>query len=240
MSQMNGAGVEGDRQLWIGITTRRGDAEWVQKNTRNYVAMVRDAGAEPIILSPDTPAVLPDGRTFTPDAQGRVGTAGARRPRRLDPVGRRRRPPALLRPACWPAPNPSRSTCCATNWKLSWPRRPWRRTCRSLASAAAARSSTWRPAAAWSSTLAATARPKGGPTNFHDVAIAPGSRLHAIVGDGTLPGQHLSPPGPGRPGVGADLCAGGLRPTRHVAGRSLRESVPPLGPRRAVAPRAPL
>ena len=35
--------------------------------------MVRDAGAEPIILSPDTPAALPDGRAFTPDAQGRVG-----------------------------------------------------------------------------------------------------------------------------------------------------------------------
>ena len=74
MSQANGAGLQENRPLWIGITTRHGDAEWVQKNTHNYVAMVRDAGAEPIVLSPDIAAVLPDGRAFAPDEQGRVGT----------------------------------------------------------------------------------------------------------------------------------------------------------------------
>jgi putative glutamine amidotransferase len=61
--------------LWIGITTRHGNAAWLQANTRNYIAMVSAAGAIPVILAPDTPATLPDGRSFTPDGRGRIGAS---------------------------------------------------------------------------------------------------------------------------------------------------------------------
>jgi hypothetical protein len=54
--------------MLIGITTKSGDPNWVSRNSHNYVAMVRAAGAEPIILSPDLPAHLPDGMVYVPDA----------------------------------------------------------------------------------------------------------------------------------------------------------------------------
>jgi putative glutamine amidotransferase len=60
------------RPLWIGITTRHGDAGWIERNTRNYVAIVRQFGAEAIILSPDKPAALPNGVLYAPDASGRL------------------------------------------------------------------------------------------------------------------------------------------------------------------------
>ena len=44
---------DGGRPLVIGITTKHGDAEWVKRNTRNYVNMVRELGATPVILAPD-------------------------------------------------------------------------------------------------------------------------------------------------------------------------------------------
>jgi putative glutamine amidotransferase len=61
-----------ERPLWIGITTRHGDPTWLAENTRNYIARVREAGHEPVILSPDHPAILPDGRTLAPDTAGRL------------------------------------------------------------------------------------------------------------------------------------------------------------------------
>lgn len=62
------------RPLWIGITTRHGDAGWVERNTRHYVAIVQQFGAEPIILAPDAAAVLPNGLVFEPDTQGCLNT----------------------------------------------------------------------------------------------------------------------------------------------------------------------
>ena len=185
MSQMNGAGLAGDRPLWIGITTRRGDAEWVQKNTRNYVAVVRDAGAEPIILSPDTPAALPDGRTFTPDARGRVGTAvldsldglilsggGDVHPRYFGQPLAGAEPESIdllrdeleieLAQAALTQDLPLFGIC---------------RGCQVLNVAAGG---------SMVQHFDGHRTPEGGPTNFHDVAIAPGSRLYAIVGDGAL------------------------------------------------------
>lgn len=73
MLQSSHAGNE--RPLVIGITTRHGAEEWVQRNTRNYVNMVRELGGEPVILSPDHPAHLPGGATYTPDAAGRLDPA---------------------------------------------------------------------------------------------------------------------------------------------------------------------
>ena len=186
MSQMNGAGVEGDRRLWIGITTRRGDAEWVQNNTRNYVAMVRDAGAEPVILSPDMPAVLPDGHAFTPDAQGRVGPevlgaldglilsgGGDVHPRYFGQPLDGAEPQSIdllrdeleieLAQAALAQDLPLFGIC---------------RGCQVLNVAAGG---------SMVQHFGGHRTPEGGPTNFHDVAIASGSRLQAIVGDGTLP-----------------------------------------------------
>lgn len=61
--------------LVIGVTTRRGNPEWVQKSTRNYLNMLADYGITSVILAPDTPALLPDGATFHPDAAGRLPAA---------------------------------------------------------------------------------------------------------------------------------------------------------------------
>lgn len=186
MSQVNGAGDSGDRRLWIGITTRRGDAEWVQKNTRNYVAVVRDAGAEPIILSPDTPAALPDGRIFTPDAQGRVGAEvlGA-----LDGLilsgGGDVHPRYFGQPVAGAEPESIDLLRDELEIELAQAA-----LAQNLPLFGICRGCQVLNVAAGGSMLqhfGGHRTPEGGPTNFHDVAIAPGSRLHAIVGDGTLP-----------------------------------------------------
>lgn len=75
MSAIETSATSGGRPLWIGITTKHGDDDWVSRNTHNYVAVVKELGAEPIILAPDTQAQLPDGTIFTPDSHGRLGTA---------------------------------------------------------------------------------------------------------------------------------------------------------------------
>ena len=59
----------------IGVTSRRGDAEWIAENTVHYLNTLRELGATPVVIAPDRPAVLPDGTAFTPDAQGRVDGA---------------------------------------------------------------------------------------------------------------------------------------------------------------------
>ena len=61
--------------LLIGVTTRRGDAEWVQKSTRNYINILTEYGAIPVILSPDQPTVFPDGTSYQPDEAGRLPAA---------------------------------------------------------------------------------------------------------------------------------------------------------------------
>jgi putative glutamine amidotransferase len=56
----------------IGVTTRRGDPQWVKKNTQNYLNLLAYHGATAVILAPDTPAHLPNGHHFTPSAEGRL------------------------------------------------------------------------------------------------------------------------------------------------------------------------
>ncbi|MBX3012533.1 MAG: gamma-glutamyl-gamma-aminobutyrate hydrolase family protein [Caldilineaceae bacterium] len=63
------------KPLWIGVTTRHGDAAWVEKNTRNYLAILQEYGATPVILSPDQPTHFPDGTTAEPDPAGRLPAA---------------------------------------------------------------------------------------------------------------------------------------------------------------------
>ena len=60
--------------LVIGVTTRYGSADWTTKNTHNYLNTLQGMGVTPVILAPDTPARLPSGRTFTPDAAGRLSS----------------------------------------------------------------------------------------------------------------------------------------------------------------------
>ncbi len=62
-------------ELWIGVTTKSGEASWVAKNTKNYLAVLRENGATPVVLSPDQPATFPDGTTLVPDEQGRLPAA---------------------------------------------------------------------------------------------------------------------------------------------------------------------
>jgi len=56
----------------IGVTTNRGDAEWIAKHTQDYLDALEEYGAQGVVLAPDTPATLPDGTTYTPDDQGRL------------------------------------------------------------------------------------------------------------------------------------------------------------------------
>lgn len=67
--------VETTKPLWIGVTTRHGDPEWVQTNTRNYLQVLQSYGAVPVVLSPDCPTTLPDGSTLHPDTAGRLPAA---------------------------------------------------------------------------------------------------------------------------------------------------------------------
>jgi putative glutamine amidotransferase len=63
------------RKPLIGLTARRGDAAWTSENTRHYIDILNDYGADWVILSPDTPVTLPDGAVYTPDARGRLPLA---------------------------------------------------------------------------------------------------------------------------------------------------------------------
>ncbi|HHY53849.1 MAG TPA: gamma-glutamyl-gamma-aminobutyrate hydrolase family protein [Chloroflexi bacterium] len=63
------------RPLWIGITSRHGRPEWLQQNTRNYLAMVASYQATPVVLTPDLVAILPDGQRYTPSSSGRLPEA---------------------------------------------------------------------------------------------------------------------------------------------------------------------
>jgi putative glutamine amidotransferase len=58
--------------LIVGVTARHGHEEWIQKNTHNYLNVLAKHGVIPVVLAPDTPANLPDGRQFHPDTQGRL------------------------------------------------------------------------------------------------------------------------------------------------------------------------
>lgn len=64
-----------DGVLWVGVTTKSGEAAWVQENTKNYLAVLREQGVAPVVLSPDVAAQWPDGTTFTPDVQGKLPAA---------------------------------------------------------------------------------------------------------------------------------------------------------------------
>lgn len=56
----------------IGVTTKRGEPEWVENHTKNYLDVLAEYGAISVVLSPNYPAVLPDGTTFQPTAEGRL------------------------------------------------------------------------------------------------------------------------------------------------------------------------
>jgi putative glutamine amidotransferase len=56
----------------VGVTTKHGSEEWVQKNTINYLNALAALGATAVVLSPDQPAILPDGTSFIPDDEGRL------------------------------------------------------------------------------------------------------------------------------------------------------------------------
>lgn len=58
--------------LVIGLTTRHGNSEWINKNSRHYLNILAEYGATVVILAPDAPATLADGTTFYPDAAGRL------------------------------------------------------------------------------------------------------------------------------------------------------------------------
>ena len=67
--------TETAKPLWIGVITRHGDPAWVKNNTRNYLTVLQEYGAIPVVLSPDCPTILPDGSTLQPDTEGRLSSS---------------------------------------------------------------------------------------------------------------------------------------------------------------------
>ncbi len=59
-------------ELIVGVTARRGDPEWVQGNTKNYLNVLASFNVTAVVLAPDTPATLPSGKIFQPDDNGRL------------------------------------------------------------------------------------------------------------------------------------------------------------------------
>lgn len=62
-------------ELTIGITVRRGDPDWVQKSTKNYLATLAEYGVESVILAPDRAVTVPGGAIYHPDEVGRLPAA---------------------------------------------------------------------------------------------------------------------------------------------------------------------
>ena len=60
--------------LIVGVTSRSGKSEWTSKNTHNYLNTLNNFGVIPVILAPDTTALLPDGTEYRPDALGRINS----------------------------------------------------------------------------------------------------------------------------------------------------------------------
>lgn len=58
--------------LYIGVTSKHGNPDWVRRNTQNYLNTLTELGATPLVLAPDTPVTLPDGTTVALDAAGRL------------------------------------------------------------------------------------------------------------------------------------------------------------------------
>jgi len=54
----------------VGLTTKHGADEWNNRYSANYVRVLKDRNAHHVILAPDLPAVLPDGRIYYPDRNG--------------------------------------------------------------------------------------------------------------------------------------------------------------------------
>lgn len=173
------------KPLWIGITTRHGDAGWVERNTRNYVTIVRQFGAEPIILSPDVPATLPNGRVYAPDDRGRLPSdilsaldglvlsgGGDVHPRHFGQTLDGAEPHSIdekrdelelvLAPAALERDLPVFGIC---------------RGCQVLNVAMGG---------GMVQHFDGHRTPEGGDTHYHDVAILPGSRLHDVVAELTL------------------------------------------------------
>ncbi|MBK8047276.1 MAG: gamma-glutamyl-gamma-aminobutyrate hydrolase family protein [Anaerolineales bacterium] len=174
------------RPLWIGITTKHGRSEWVERNTHNYVHRVEEIGAIPVILAPDASVQLPDGTNYDVDASGRLPAAildrldalilsggGDVHPERFgQPLAgaeqesidlRRDELEIHLAQAALARDLPIFAIC---------------RGCQVLNVAAGG---------AMVQHLDGHRTPTNGPTSFHNIAIEPGSRLESIVQQGELP-----------------------------------------------------
>jgi putative glutamine amidotransferase len=174
------------RPLWIGITTKHGSADWISRNTHNYVRMVETYGAIPIVLAPDAAAKLPDGTVYEPDALGRLDTTlldrldglilsggGDVNPRyfgqglggaeRKSIDDRRDELEISLSQAALAKDLPVFAIC---------------RGCQVLNVAAGG---------GLVQHFDGHRTPEGGPTNFHDVVLQPESKLRTIVQQETLP-----------------------------------------------------
>lgn len=64
-----------DGQVIVGVTSTHGDPDWIALRNRNYLNILAGAGVQAVVLSPDAPAILPDGTVYEPDALGRLPDA---------------------------------------------------------------------------------------------------------------------------------------------------------------------
>jgi putative glutamine amidotransferase len=194
------------RPLYIGITARASTPDWLQRNVRNYLSMVASYRAVPIVLAPDSAAVLPDGTAFPLDERGRLPAevlhaldgvilsgggdvdpsyfgqelAGAE-PESIDP--RRDEQELDLVQAALARDLPIFGIC---------------RGCQVLNVAAGGQMIQH---------LDGHRSPEAGPTRFHPVAVAPDSALRGIVGTGEFAVNTFH-----HQGMDAATLAPGFRP----------------------------
>lgn len=62
------------RKLTIGLTSRHGDAAWVNENTCHYINVLNGYDVDWVLLAPDAPATLPGGAVYQPDDRGRLAS----------------------------------------------------------------------------------------------------------------------------------------------------------------------
>ncbi len=59
----------------VGLTAKHGSLEWIQEHTAHYRNVLAALDVTALVLAPDTPVTLPDGRGFQPDGRGRLPEA---------------------------------------------------------------------------------------------------------------------------------------------------------------------
>ncbi|MEZ4616181.1 MAG: gamma-glutamyl-gamma-aminobutyrate hydrolase family protein [Caldilineaceae bacterium] len=173
-----------DGALWIGVTTKSGVESWVNENTKNYLAVLCAYGAVPVVLAPDVATTLPDGTYFMPDDQGRLPAAVLDHLHGLILSGGGDVHPSYFGQELDGAET-DRIDLRRDELELQLARQAMARDLPLFAICRGCQVLNVAAGGAMIQHFDGHRSPKG-QTAFHDVAIAPGSRFHQIIGQELL------------------------------------------------------